>query len=258
MSENPLLAKLRLPGKMYQLPSRGIFYTSGELDPNTTDAELQFHSLTAFEEITIKNVDMLYSGKALGQVLKTAAPQILKPDELYSKDVDAIMLYLRLATYGAEYELSVNHGCENGKNHSYIINLEDVAQRMKYLDPTRFDIDYKVHLENGQIAILHPPKYKSVIEILQENQNKTELTADDIKKNVEMSLVNIIKSIDGIENKQMIKEWIREVPSRIANQIFERMDMLNDWGPDLIYPVKCKDCGEVFDIEIPINPISLF
>jgi len=258
MSDNPLLTKLRLPGKMYQLPSRGIFYKSGELDPTTTDAELQFHSLTAFEEITIKNVDLLYSGKALGQVLKTAAPQILKPEELYSKDVDAIMLFLRLATYGPEYELAVNHGCENGKTHSYVINLEEVLTRMKYLDPTRFDIDYKIKLENGQEVIIEPIKYKHVIELLQENENKTELTVDDMKKNLEMSMLNIIKSVDGIEDQQLIKEWIRNLPSKIANQVAERIELLNDWGPNLIYPVKCRDCGEMFDIEIPINPISLF
>jgi hypothetical protein len=258
MSDNPLLTKLRLPGKMYQLPSRGIFYKLGELDPNTTDAELQFHSLTAFEEITIKNVDLLYSGKALGQVLKTAAPQILKSEELYSKDVDAIMLFLRLATYGPEYELTVNHGCEHGKTHSYIVNLDEVVGRMKYLDPTRFDIDYKVKLDNGQEVIIEPIKYKHVIELLQENENKTQLTADDMKKNLEMSMLNIVKSVDGIEDRELIKEWIRNIPSKIANQVAERIELLNDWGPDLVYSVKCKDCGETFDIEIPINPISLF
>ena len=258
MTENPLLAKLKLPGRIFQLPSRGLLYTNGEIAPTAPESEVHFHALTAFEEITIKNPDMLFSGKALSQVLKTTAPEILKPDELYSKDVDAIMIYLRLVTYGPEYELSINHGCENSTSHSYIVNLEELLQRIVYLDPTLFDTAYKVALDNGQVVQLQPVKYKHVIDILRENEKKDKLTVEDMQKNLMMSLMNIVKSVDGIEDRKMIAEWLQALPAAHVTKIANNIDITNKWGPDLETKVVCKDCGKEIEIDVPINPISLF
>lgn len=258
MTENPLLQKLKLPGRIFQLPSRGLLYTNGEINPSATDSEIMFHALTAFEEIELKNPDLLFSGKALSQVLKTTAPQILKPDELYSKDVDCIMLFLRLVTYGPSYELSINHGCEGSTSHSYIVDLEQVLQNVNYLDPTLFDTDFKVHLENGQIVQLQPVKYKDVIAMLKENEKKEKLTVEDMKRNLHMSLMNIIKSVDGIEDKTLIAEWITQVPAANITKIADQIEATNKWGPNLDHKVNCKDCGKEIEIEIPINTSSLF
>lgn len=257
-STNPLLAKLKLPGRIFQLPSRGMLYTNGEIDPTVTEAEVHFHSLSAFEEITLKNPDMLFSGKALPLVLKTTAPEILKPEELYSKDVDAIMLYLRLVTYGPEYELSINHGCEGSTSHSYMVDLEQVMQKIVYLDPTLFETDYKITLDNGQIVQLQPVKYKDVIAMLKENENKEKLTVEDMQRNLHMSMMNIIKSVDGIEDKALISEWIKVLPAAHVTKIAEQIGVTNKWGPNLEHKVVCRDCGEVINIDIPINPSSLF
>ena len=40
MSNNPLLQKIRLPGRIFQLPSRGLFYKNGELDESVKNGEI--------------------------------------------------------------------------------------------------------------------------------------------------------------------------------------------------------------------------
>ena len=255
---NPLLAPLQLPGEIYQLPSRGLLYTNGEIDPSATDAEIHVHAMTAFDEITMKNPSMLFSGKALTQVLRTTIPEILKPEELYSKDVDAIMIFLRLVTYGPEYELSINHGCENATDHNYMVNLQDTLNKIQYLDPTLFDTEYKVKLDNGQTVLLQPVKYKHVIELLRDNEKKKELSVEDLQNNLRKSMLNIIKSVDGIEDRKMINEWITQLPAKSVNRIANQIDKTNDWGPKLDHTVICKDCGKEMEIDIPINPISFF
>jgi hypothetical protein len=258
MTENPLLSKLRLPGKIFQLPSRGLLYKNNELSPSVTDGEIHCHSLTAFEEITLKNSDLLFAGKALPEVLKTTIPDILQSEELYAKDVDAIMIFLRLVTYGPAYELSINHKCENGKNHSYEINLDTIINNISYLDPTTFANDYFLTLSNGQVVQLQPVKYRDVIEMLRQNENKSQLSVEDMQNNLEKSMLNIIKSVDGIEEKTLLIEWIRSLPSQYVNDLGNQIAKINTWGPNLDYTVTCKDCGEPIEIEVPINPISFF
>jgi hypothetical protein len=257
MSENPLI-RPRLPGRIFQLPSRGLLYTKGELSPEITDAEVHVHALTAFDEITIKSPDMLFSGKALSQVLKSVIPDILQPEELYGKDVDAIMIFLRVVTYGPEYALDIHHGCEEGKTHSYNMNLEEVINDTVYLDPTIFESKYKVTMSNGQEVRLQPVKYKHIIEMLRNNEKKEKLTVDDIKQNLLFSMLSIIKSVDEIEDKKLIEGWLKQLPSPEVEKIAELVNNTTEWGPNLTRPIICKDCGETFNVEIPINPISFF
>ena len=116
---NPLLEKIKLPGKIYQLPSRGLFYKSDEINGTVQDAEVHIHGMTAIDEINLKNPDMLFSGKALEVVCKNCIPDINSPMEMLSRDVDAILLFLRIVSYGPSFEIEVTHTCKDAKKHPW-------------------------------------------------------------------------------------------------------------------------------------------
>lgn len=257
-NENPLFAKLKLPGRILQIPSRGLLYSNGEIDESIKDGELHIQPMNAFDEVVLKNPDMLFSGKALDPVFTTCIHGVNKPTELFGKDVDAIMLYLRLVTYGPSYEILANHNCENGKSHSYMIDLEEILQRTRYLDPTILEQHFTVRLENGQIVKLQPARYAKIIEVLQANEGKQKLTVEDVQQNIYMNLMSIIQSVDDVTDRKFISEWIRAIPANYVEKIANNLDDINDWGLDLTVKLHCKDCGEVFDVELPINPISFF
>lgn len=255
---NPLLAKLKMPGKVFQLPSRGLLYSDNELAPNISNGELHIQPMNAFDEVILKNPDMLFTGQALDPVFSACIQGVQKPTSLLGRDVDAIMLFLRLVTYGPSYEILANHGCEFGVTHTYVIDLGQIIDNMKYLDPTTIQDQYKIMFENGQVVELTPAKYFELIQILQINKGKTELSAQDLQQNIHNNLMSVIKSIDGITNKQQIAEWIHTAPASYINKIAEQMDVLNEWGLDLELTLTCKDCGESFSAELPINPIVFF
>lgn len=258
IEQNPLISKLKLPGRILQIPSRGLLYTNGEIDESIHDGELHIQPMNAFDEVVLKNPDMLFSGRALDPVFQTCIHGVKKPTELFGKDVDAIMLFLRLVTYGPSYEIIANHNCEHGKQHSYNINLEEILGRMKYLDPTILEQHFTIKLENGQIVKLQPAKYSKIIEVLQANEGKKKLSVDDVQNNIHMNLMSIIHSVDGITNAAQISEWIHAIPASYVEKIANNLDEINDWGLDLTVKLACKDCGEVFEVELPINPISFF
>lgn len=255
-NSNPLLAKIKLPGRTFQLPSRGALYNNGEI--STRDGEVHVHPMSALAEISLKNPDLLFNGKALNSVFSECIPEIKKPTELYGRDIDAIMYFLRIVTYGPEYEIKVKHDCEEAKDHSYVVNLEEMVHKIRYLDPTVAEQEYRVEMPNGQVVKVHPVKFDHMIKLFQMNTGKQEFTAEDVKKNVVFNLVSLIVSVDDVTDKKMIEEWVTKITTPYQNRITDTIEKTNEWGPIQNTSIKCRDCGEQFEVELPLNPISFF
>lgn len=253
---NPLMAKLKLPGRTFQLPSRGALYKNGEL--SSTEGEVHVHALSALAEINLKNPDLLFNGKAIESVFAECIPEIKKASQLYGRDIDAIMYFLRLVTYGPEFPITVKHTCENAKEHSYLVNLEKKIQEMVYLDPTVAEERFTATMPNGQVVKVHPIRFEHMIKLFQMNAGKQEFTSEDQKKNLVFNLTNVILEVDGITDRKNIEEWVSAVSTPFHNRITEAIERTNEWGPSSTSRMKCKDCGEEMDVELPLNPISFF
>lgn len=255
-TQNPLLAKIKLPGRTFQLPSKGALYKNGEV--SSVDGEIHVHAMSALAEINLKNPDLLFSGKALEEVCRECIPEIKKPTELLGRDIDAIMFFLRVVTYGPEFEVNAKHNCADAKNHSYIVNIENMIHEMKTLDPTVTDEKFSATLPNGQVVKVHPIKFEHMIKLFQMNVGKEEFTSEDVKKNIVFNFVNLIDSVDGITDKGHIEEWVKGLSQPYQNRIAEALERTMGWGPAQTTDIVCKDCGEKMTIELPLNPISFF
>lgn len=253
---NSILAKLKLPGRTFQLPSRAALYVNGEV--SATEGEVHVHPLSAIAEINLKNPDMLFNGKALEAVFAECVPEIKKPTELFGRDVDALMFFLRLVTYGQYFNISVKHTCENAKEHQYNVDLEAMLAEMKFIDPTAAESNYTCVLPNEQVVKVHPIKFKHMIDLYHMNIGKTEITPDDLKKNIVFNLTNVIDSIDGVSDKEQIAEWVARASTPYHNRITEVIERTNHWGPASTVNLVCKDCGEKMEVDLPLNPVNFF
>ena len=256
--ENPLLAKFKLPGRIFRLPSGGYLYNDGELSEDCKNGEVHVRPMSALDELKMKNPDMLFSGQAVREVLATCVPEIKKPERLFGRDVDALMCFLRVVTYGPEFHVDVDHGCKDSRPHSYSINIEGIINSIRELDPTTIGQRYEVILDNDQKVTLDPIRFSTVIEILQANKQEGNPSLEEVQKNLVDGMVNMINNIDGITDKAMIAEWIRTVPARYINVIAKSLETSNEWGPVFEQEVICKDCGEKIVVELPMNPIHFF
>ena len=255
-TSNPLMTKLKLPGRTFQLPSRAALYRNGEV--SNQEGEIHVHALSAIAEISLKNPDLLFNGKAIEQVFAECVPEIKKATELYGRDIDAIMYYLRLVTYGPQFQINVKHTCDNAKEHSYLVDLEAQIQKMRQLDPTTAAEKFTATMPNGQVVKVHPIKFSHMIHLFQMNVGKTEFTPEDQKKNLVYNLTNVIESVDDITDKGLIEEWVRATSTPYQNRITEAIERTNEWGPVNTVDLKCKDCNEQVTVELPLNPISFF
>jgi hypothetical protein len=256
--KNPLIEGLKLPGRIFQLPSRGIFYHNGELADDVRDGEIHVTAMSALDEINMKNPDQLFSGQAVNSVFSQCVRGVKKPSELLSKDVDAIMLFLRAVTYGSSYEFIAKHTCESAKDHSYVADIDKIINAMKMVDPTVVDSLYTIHLSNGQVVKLRPNKYQQVLDLIKANESKKEITVLDQQNNMIMMLLGVIESVNDIKDPALITEWIKVVPSPMINRIAEKIENVNEWGSSLKWTCTCKDCNQKYEVELPINPSIFF
>ena len=255
---NPLLARVHLPGQTFRLPSGALFYKNGELTPDVIDGEVHVKPMAAYDEILLKTPDLLLSGQAIEQVFNRCIPQIKKPLDLFGRDVDFLMVCLRSVTYGEEMQVLYSHGCENAKEHSYVIDLNQFINDSRPIDPTKTTKSYVKVLDGGQKVNLHPARMKDVLKMMQ-TYNPTEvMTAEQELDDMLNTILSVISDVDGVENPKYIKEWLSTISAAWARELSLAIEETGNFGPELIHKCECKDCKQPISITAPINPISFF
>lgn len=256
---NPLLARAKMPGEHFTLPSLGLFYTSEELSSDVENGEIYISPMVTLDEIILKTPDKLYSGAAIEDVFKRCCPQILKPLELTAPDVDFILTALRKISFGNTTEIEFQHDCEKSKSHRYNLDMGKFIKNTIKIDPTSIVREYERTLKNGQLIKLLPPTFKAALKIYQ--TALTDVNVDnstEIEKDVMESISSMILQVDEITDKPMIIEWLSILKPEIIMEIKDFINDLAEWGTDFSTKIICKDCGKEIDITSEINPISFF
>ena len=257
-STNPLLAKIRvIDGITVRLPSRGVLYKDGVLHPNVTDGEIRVYPMTTRDELLLRSADGLFGGTTIEQVFSRCVPDVLQPKELFFNDIDYIMVALRQISYGEEMQVEYNHGCENGKDHSYVVRVDTLLRNSVELDPLLVDDQFTIILPSSQEVRLRPIRLVDMMRILQPPSN-TSLTAEEAEEEMMRLYLAQIQSVDGIDDVNLIYEWMRDLPISYIKMIREKVSAVSDWGVSYKQHIKCRDCGEEVEISTPINPVTFF
>lgn len=255
---NPLLTPLKIPGRVLPLPSAGLFYKSGELSPETVNGEIQVFPMSGLAEMKFRSPDLLYSGKAVTEVIKECVPSIIKPEKIISKDVDSILAFIRLVTYGPEIEIKATHNCEKAKEHSYQVNIEKIINESVQLTKEKYELFFNITLNNGQICQLTPLTWDDAVVIMQVS-TMTDVDNEDVKRLYATNITGMIQSIDGVVDREMIYEWSKLAPAPLTKQIQNSVNNgLSEWGTNFETEIICKDCGNKFKVPIDLNPSSFF
>lgn len=256
---NPLIKKLndRMPGQMFRLPSLGILYTDGELDSEVKDGEILVKPMTTLDDIYMKTPDMIFQGTALETVIKRCVPQVNKPLELFAHDVDYILMCLKKVSMGdfitikhkcvkcettAEYDLPIKHFMQNSKSFS-VDNIKDL----------------KLTLSNDFEIGLQPSRIGDMLKLLQVNDDSV-ANPEDLAEFVATNLCSNIKSVDGIEDRNMIKEWSMQLPKSIMSEFLDKIEAANNWGTNFEYDLICSNdkCKHKQKLNTSINPLFFF
>ncbi len=253
-----LIDPLKMPGQTFPLPSGGFFYKNGELDSSVINGEVQVFPMSGLAEMKFRSPDMLFSGKAVEEVIKECVPSILKPDKILSKDVDSILSFIRIVTYGPNIDLNATHSCEKAKEHSYQINLQNIINNAKILSKDKYELFFNLKFQNKQDCLLTPLVWNDAVNIMQIT-SKSNIDSEDLSNLFLISVSGLISSIDGTIDREAIKKWVSLAPATYIKNIQETIDKgLSEFGSEFSEEVKCKDCNEMYKLNIDLNPSSFF
>ncbi len=266
---NPLLDRLnKLPGTTIRLPSRGLFYSNGELDPECVDGEVQISPMTATDELMMRSIDMLFQGTAIENVIKRCAPQIIKPMQLLVGDVDYILTQLRKISYGTH--LPIMYECECGKTeeeqkkrkeaglNEYLVPVDHFIMNTKELASKDFNKKFKVELKNGQHVTIQPIRFVDFVKLQHMDDPNQMKDIEDVKEYVATNFTSITAAVDEITDKEHIKEWYKSLPRLESEKIKNKVTASEDWGMEFKYSITCKSCKEKKELKTQLNPMYFF
>ena len=237
---NPLKKYFRQPKLYINLPSKGKFYPEGSLELPET-GELAVYPMTAKDEMTMKTPDALLNGAATVDVIQSCIPNIKNAWMMPSIDLDAVLIAIRIATYGETMEISAKVP-NVGTERTFGADLNDILAEFAMGE---FDTTFE---SNGLKIQIRPLTYqeftKSSIKTFEEQRifsllNNEEISEEDklakfnqsFKKLTELTLDTITQGIICIEvedqrvdNPTHIHEFVENSEKQFFNDVLAHID----------------------------------
>jgi len=277
---NPLSQYYRKPGTYIELPSGGRYY---KLTPKLSDTnELAVYPMTAKDELALKNPDALLNGEALKQVIASVCPDIKDVSEIPAPDIDAILVAMRMTSYGDDMEIDVMHGCEEseGKSQRVTVGLGSVLSTLKAIPEAMGTVT----LANEVVVRLRPYTLEAQSRLLrvqfntmrslqgaEANENSTIEQKADIANRGYDQLVVLSQDIlaasiisvtlpDGNEvtNFNHIHEWIKNLDRASNERLDEEIKAFGKFGITRTLEVTCDHCKNKFTTDMLFDPTSFF
>jgi hypothetical protein len=247
IQKNPLSAFMRRPKMFLKLPSGGKYWPEGALDM-PENGELPVYGLTVKDEIMIRTPDALFSGHSTVSVIKSCIPNIIEPWRIPSIDLDAILVAIRIASYGEKMNMTVNIPVV-GEEEEFEIDLRPVLDTI--IDNTIWEGELKI--DNDLTIFIQPVDYKAmtdynllsfdstrVLQVMMQNQDlsedqKVEMAASAMSKLADATLVQVYNGIKRINSSNgntsdpaHIKEFIENIDKDIFLKISNAYKELNN------------------------------
>lgn len=191
---NPLQKYFRQPKLHIRLPSGGKYYPEGSLQL-PENGEVAVYPLTAKDELLLKTPDSLMNGTATADVIASCIPAIKQPWFMPSLDVDAVLMAIRIATYGDKMSITVKVP-NTGDSKDYEVDLNGVMEQI--MSAQYQDV---IMLENMKIT-LRPLSY-------------TEFTKDALRSFEEQRVYNLVND-DSIPDEQKLERF-RDAFNRLTD-----------------------------------------
>ena len=271
---NPLAQYFRQPKLYLKLPSQGRFYAEGALDISA-NGEYAVYAMTAKDELMFKTPDALLTGQSTVEVIKSCVPAIVDPWRMPTLDVDAVLMAIRIATYGENMEISANcPSCEAENNYEADINkwlalisnidYESVIQfdpLIIHIRPYTYQEITKTNLKRFEqqriFAVINDEKMsdEEKLKLFGESFVKiTELTVDIVA-----GCIDHIDTPDGtVDDQSMIKEFINNASKELFETISNHVTAMKSRNELKPIDAKCTACQHEFKIPITMDQASFF
>ena len=274
-NSNPLSGHFRQPAVFLKLPSEGRYWQSGSINM-PANGEIGVMPMTAKDEIMLRTPDALMNGQGVVSVIESCVPAIQNAWSIPTIDLDAILIAIRIATYGEE--MDINSNCPScGTENRHQVGLSNILMRVR--SPNYSE---KINV-NGLTITLKPMNY------LQSNQaniaqfeeqkiiqliNNDEIDADTRKAQLDIHLEKVIRSNitslanstesiitetgEVVTNQNYIAEFYANTNNGINKLVQSKLKEFADTAGLQPAKVQCESCESNYDVAITFDYANFF
>jgi hypothetical protein len=242
---------LDISTELVPLPSGGkVYSTASSLSGKDT---IEIRPMTAREEDILTSRALLKKGTVVTELIKSClVDRTINTADLLAGDRNALMIAIRITGYGPEYTTEIQcNDCESKNEH--VFNLSELPIKRLELDPIvegqnlfEFVLPVTKKKINFKFATGRDEQESSA---LQEKQKKLGLSTES---SITTALHQAIVSVDGIEDRFKISNFIKLMPAR--DSLFLRNYMReNEPGVTMKQDATCPSCGHSEEVNVPLG-----
>ena len=269
---NPLQKYFRQPKVFISLPSKGLYYEPGVLIGDYTNVPI--FAMSGMDEIIMKTPDALFTGDSTAKVIESCCPYIKDAKLMPGIDIDAILIAIRIATFGDK--MSVTQTCPNCETENdYEVELGkllDYFNNLKFVNTVEVSESLSIkirplqYVEMNYFSIENFKLQKTLYQTADLTEEDKQKTLDQIYKDLsELQLQLFLTSIDSVQvegqtvtEKQFIEEWLRNADRETYKMVKNKLETNKDSWNIPSQPVKCANCGTENTVTVSLDQSNFF
>ena len=272
---NPLIAAYRKPAVYISLPSQGKYYKN---KPKlSVDNELAIFPMTARDELVTKTPDALFNGEATVSMINSCCPDIQDPNEMPVNDLMAVLIGIRIASYGSDIDIDAQ--CPNCEHMNQLsVNSNAILATLKPNETPEvtelangFRVKCKPYTLRDRTTLqVQQIKQRKLIESLSDARlSDEEREAKFGKTFVELAditvglIANCIDSVmipgnETIDDVAQILEWLKSITKKDYDSIKSTVEGLSNSGVNSNFNAKCQSCGHDWKTAVDLDMANFF
>lgn len=273
-NHNPLAKHFRQPAIYLKLPSGGKFYPAGGVETNVA-GEIPIYPMTAKDELSLNTPDALMNGDSMIWVFKSCCPSIVDPWSIPSIDLDALLIAIRIASYGNS--MDINSKCPHcTHDNEHTINLTALLESIP-----QANISEETELD-GLTFKFQPPTYRYINQLniktyeerrLINNILNSELSDEEkklefdksFKTLTEMNIQQVLSSIQSItvdgqivDDPVYIREYLLNASRTAYVKIKQEAELILRTNKLPPIELTCNGCQATYSTEIEFDQSNFF
>lgn len=247
---------LDIPHELVPLPSNGKVYS---IDSSLHGQEaIEIRAMTAREEDILTSQALLKKGTVISELIKSClVDRSVNSLDLLSGDRNALMVAIRVTGYGPEYKAEIECSECNVKTPRDF-DLSSLGIKRLEIEPVipgtnifEFKLPYTGKVVRFKFMTGRDEEEMSATA---QKQKKLGLSTDN---SVTTSLLYTIISIDGIEDRAKIANFVKMMPARDSLALRNYMRE-NEPGIDMKQDTSCGACGHTEEVTMPLGVTFLW
>jgi len=242
-----------VPVESVPVPSQGKVYAEGSSLHNRES--LQIRAMTAQEEDILASRALIQEGSVITHLIQSCLiDKTVNVNEMLLGDRNAVMIAVRVTGYGASYKAeSICPVCSAKSKQDY--NLGDLEIKRLEIDPVVPGanlFEFNLPITKKKVHFKFLTGAEEAERSLTAERRKKLFPDSKVDNLVTSRLEQLIVSIDGVEDRNKINHFVKNMPARDSRALRRYIDD-HEPGIDMSVWMSCPSCSASSRVSLPVG-----